>query len=237
LTAGHKSVKGAAKRKRKSEMIDLHTHCIFSDGELIPAELVRRAKVAGYRAIALTDHGDASNIDFIIPRIARVARALGDAHGMAVICGIELTHVPPRDIAPLTLEARSLGAEIVVVHGETIVEPVMPGTNRAALEAGADILAHPGLINGEDVALAASRGIYLEVTTRRGHCLANGHVVKMARQYGAPLIMNTDTHGPQDLVKKETAILIARGAGMDDGEVAAMFKNSELLAKKAGNIP
>ncbi|HPN08775.1 MAG TPA: histidinol phosphate phosphatase domain-containing protein [Syntrophales bacterium] len=218
-------------------MIDLHTHCIFSDGELIPAELVRRAKVAGYRAIALTDHGDASNIDFIIPRIARVARALGDAHGMAVICGIELTHVPPRDIAPLTLEARSLGAEIVVVHGETIVEPVMPGTNRAALEAGADILAHPGLINGEDVALAASRGIYLEVTTRRGHCLANGHVVKMARQYGAPLIMNTDTHGPQDLVKKETAILIARGAGMDDGEVAAMFKNSELLAKKAGNIP
>ena len=218
-------------------MIDLHTHCIFSDGELIPAELVRRAKVAGYRAIALTDHGDASNIDFIIPRIARVARALGDAHGMAVICGIELTHVPPRDIAPLTLEARSLGAEIVVVHGETIVEPVMPGTNRAALEAGADILAHPGLINGEDVALAASRGIFLEVTTRRGHCLANGHVVKIARHYGAPLIMNTDTHGPQDLVKKETAILIARGAGMDDGEVAAMFKNSELLAKKAGNIP
>jgi len=237
LTAGHKSVKGAARRKRESEMIDLHTHCIFSDGELIPAELVRRAKVAGYRAIALTDHGDASNIDFIIPRIARVTGALGDAHGMAIICGIELTHVPPRDIAPLALEARSLGARIVVVHGETIVEPVMPGTNRAALEAGVDILAHPGLISGEDVALAASRGIFLEVTTRRGHCLANGHVVKIARHYGAPLIMNTDTHGPQDLVKKETAILIARGAGMDDGEVAAMFKNSELLAKKAGNIP
>jgi len=218
-------------------MIDLHTHCIFSDGELIPAELVRRAKVAGYRAIALTDHGDASNIDFIIPRIARVTGALGAAHGMAIICGIELTHVPPSDIAPLALEARSLGARIVVVHGETIVEPVMPGTNRAALEAGVDILAHPGLISGEDVALAASRGIFLEVTTRRGHCLANGHVVKIARHYGAPLIMNTDTHGPQDLVKKETAILIARGAGMDDGEVAAMFKNSELLAKKAGNIP
>mgnify|MGYP001489750419 CR=1 FL=1 len=218
-------------------MIDLHTHSIFSDGELIPAELVRRAKVAGYRAIAITDHGDASNIDFIIPRLARVAGALGAAHGMTVICGIELTHVPPREIASLALEARSLGARIVVVHGETIVEPVMPGTNHAALEARVDILAHPGLISAEEVALAASRGIYLEVTTRGGHCLANGHVVKMARHYGAPLIMNTDTHGPRDLVKKETAILIARGAGMDDGEVAAMLKNSELLAKKAGNIP
>ncbi|MDI9569860.1 MAG: histidinol phosphate phosphatase domain-containing protein [Pseudomonadota bacterium] len=218
-------------------MIDLHTHCIFSDGELIPAELVRRAKVAGYRAIALTDHGDASNIDFIVPRLARVAGALGAAQGITVICGIELTHVPPREIAALAREARSLGARIVVVHGETIVEPVMPGTNRAALEAQVDILAHPGLIGEEEAALAASRGICLEVTTRRGHALANGHVVRMARAHGAPLIMNTDTHGPQDLVTRETAVLIARGAGMDAGEIAAMFKNSELLAKKAGNIP
>jgi Histidinol phosphatase and related hydrolases of the PHP family len=41
-------------------MIDLHTHSIFSDGELIPAELTRRAAVAGYRAMAITDHGDFS---------------------------------------------------------------------------------------------------------------------------------------------------------------------------------
>jgi len=38
-------------------MIDLHTHSLFSDGELIPSELVSRAAAAGYRAIAITDHG------------------------------------------------------------------------------------------------------------------------------------------------------------------------------------
>ncbi|HOF04841.1 MAG TPA: histidinol phosphate phosphatase domain-containing protein [Syntrophales bacterium] len=218
-------------------MIDLHTHSLFSDGELIPAELVRRAKVKGYRAIAVTDHGDGSNIDFIVPRIARVARSLGVANGLEVICGIELTHVPPGDIAPLAAEARALGARIVIVHGETIAEPVAPGTNRAALEAGVDILAHPGLITGEEVALAASRGIYLEVTTRRGHSLTNGHVVKTARQHGAPLVMNTDTHGPQDLVSREQAVLIARGAGMTNDEIAVMFANAESLLKKAGDIP
>ena len=37
----------------------LHTYTIFSDGELLPAELARRAKVAGYRAIAITNHADA----------------------------------------------------------------------------------------------------------------------------------------------------------------------------------
>ena len=55
-------------------MIDLHTHTFFSDGELVPAEHLRRVEVLGYEAVAITDHADSSNLDFIsalvIPRIA-----------------------------------------------------------------------------------------------------------------------------------------------------------------------
>src|SRR5512133_1109331 len=125
-------------------MIDLHTHTLFSDGELIPAELTRRAAVAGYRAIAITDHGDFSNFDLIIPRVARVAADLGAAWGLTVLPGIELTHIPPAQIELAARQARGLGARIVVCHGETIVEPVAPGTNLAALEADIDVLSHPG---------------------------------------------------------------------------------------------
>ena len=128
-------------------MIDLHTHTIFSDGQLIPSELVRYAAVNDYRAIAITDHGDHSNLDFIIPRIVDVCRVLADSHRIAVIPGIELTFVPPEHIEGMARKARELGARIVVVHGETIVEPVPPGTNLAALHAPIDILAHPGLID------------------------------------------------------------------------------------------
>jgi uncharacterized phage-associated protein len=32
-------------------MIDLHTHTLFSDGELLPSELVRRAEMTGYEAL------------------------------------------------------------------------------------------------------------------------------------------------------------------------------------------
>jgi DNA-binding NarL/FixJ family response regulator len=49
--------------------------------------------------------------------------------------------------------------------------------------------------------------------------------------------MNTDTHGPQDLVSREQAVLIARGAGMTNDEIAVMFANAESLLKKAGDIP
>ena len=148
-------------------MIDLHTHSIFSDGELVPSELAQRACAAGYSTIAITDHADHSNIDFIIPRIIRVCEIITAKGNIQVLPGLELTHVDPADIAPLVSEARKLGAQILIVHGETLTEPVPPGTNLAAIQAGADILAHPGLVTEEEVRLAASKGVHLEITTRR----------------------------------------------------------------------
>jgi len=43
-------------------MIDLHTHSLLSDGELLPLELARRARVKGYTVLGITDHVDATNI-------------------------------------------------------------------------------------------------------------------------------------------------------------------------------
>jgi len=213
-------------------MIDLHTHSIFSDGELIPSELARRAVAKGCRAIAITDHADHSNLDFIIPRIVTVCEKISAVCPLKAIPGIELTHVHPEHISHLAREARALGAKIIVVHGETIVEPVMPGTNRAALEAPIDILAHPGLLTEEDAKLAAGGSVFLEISARRGHSLANGRVAALARRFGAKLVLNTDSHSPQDLVDKNMAVMIARGAGMDENEIEVMFGNSESLVER-----
>ncbi|MGV8079475.1 MAG: histidinol phosphate phosphatase domain-containing protein [Syntrophales bacterium] len=214
-------------------MIDLHTHSIFSDGALIPSEMARRAQDRGYRALAITDHGDHSNVDFIVPRMAKVCRKLSHALGMPVIPGIELTHVPPEYIAELVREAREKGARLVVVHGETIAEPVLPGTNRAAIEAAVDILAHPGLISEADVLRAKEQGVFLEISARKGHSLTNGHVVVLARRFEVPLVLNTDSHGPQDLITRDQAVRVALGAGMNLREVEEMMMNSEELIRRA----
>ncbi|WP_419784653.1 hypothetical protein [Maridesulfovibrio sp.] len=51
-------------------MIDFHTHTVFSDGSLSSGTGLRRAKVAGYRALAMTDRiADSSNIDIILENI------------------------------------------------------------------------------------------------------------------------------------------------------------------------
>lgn len=216
-------------------MIDLHTHTIFSDGELIPSELIRRAVAAGYRALAITDHMDQSNIDFALPRILKALQQMKKHLPIPVIAGAELTHVPPSLISELIKEARSLGAGIVVVHGETIVEPVQEGTNRAAIEGGADILAHPGLITKEDAMLAKERGVYLEITARKGHSISNGHVAKLAMETGAALVLNTDSHSPSDLITKEFGTKVLLSAGIDSNRIEAVFSNSMDLVNRAAN--
>jgi histidinol phosphatase-like PHP family hydrolase len=214
-------------------MIDLHTHTFFSDGELVPAELVRRAAVAGYRALAITDHADQSNTEWLLSNLVGVVDEIGAANNMQVLAGVELTHVPPKLIADAAKLARDKGAELIVVHGETIVEPVIEGTNRAAIEAGVDILSHPGLITAEDVALAAERGVCLEITTRKGHSLTNGHVAKLALKYGAKMVVDNDTHAPGDLVSLEMARKVALGAGLTEEQFQQARRNSEELVKKA----
>jgi len=213
-------------------MIDLHTHSFFSDGELVPSELIRRATAIGYKAIAITDHVDSSNIDLVIPRIVNAIKKIKPYISIDAIPGAEITHVPPQLIPDLVKEARHLGAKIVVVHGETIVEPVTPGTNRAAIEASADILAHPGLISEEDLLFAKEKGVTLEITARKGHSLSNGYVAKEAIRFGIPLCINTDAHSPSDLITRDMAGTILLASGIEQNRIESIFDHSKALIEK-----
>jgi putative hydrolase len=217
-------------------MIDLHTHSLFSDGELLPTELWRRAQVKGYRYLAITDHVDASNFEVVFARLKTAALSLNRGDNPVIIPGLEFTHLPPALIAPLTAQARALGVPLIVVHGESLAEPVAPGTNRAAIEADVDILAHPGLITVEEAARARERGIYLELSARKGHCLTNGHVARVALEVGASLLVNTDAHGPGDLITRHQAERIARGAGLRDPAVQTLFTEAENLARRLAEL-
>jgi len=213
-------------------MIDLHTHTLLSDGELLPLELARRAKVKGYSILGISDHVDITTIENVAASILKLNRYNQLHEGIRIVAGAELTHCPAKQIGELTIMARKLGFSYVVVHGETIAEPVEEGTNAAAIEAGVDILAHPGLIAEKEVEAAKKRGVLLEISTRKGHSLTNGHVAKLAKSIGAKLVLNTDSHSPSDLVTDAQALRIALGAGLDSDDFAAMQQNAVALIRK-----
>ena len=215
-------------------MIDLHMHTLLSDGVLLPSELIQRAYSMGYRALALTDHVDMSNIDFVVPRIVTVIKEISDCSPVTVIPGAEITHVPPKLIPVMVKRARDLGAKIVIVHGETLAEPVIAGTNRAGIQAGADIISHPGLISAKDVKLAKEHGVALEITARKGHNISNGHLARIALETGAQLVINTDSHAPEDLITLERAKMILRAAGITGRNIDHIIGNSEKLIHKIG---
>ena len=196
---------------------DLHTHSIFSDGELIPAELVRRAMVLGHDVIAITDHVDMTNVEFVVKAVVKAVDLCEDY--IKVIPGVEITHVPPRKIAEVAKQARRFGAKWVVVHGETVTEPVMPGTNKASVEnPDIDILAHPGFITLEEAQTAKDNDVILEITGRMGHNITNGHVYKMAHEVGAKMVIDSDTHAPENLMDEAAALAVALGAGLTKEE-------------------
>jgi histidinol phosphatase-like PHP family hydrolase len=213
-------------------MIDLHTHTFLSDGEIGPAELVRRAEHAGYRAIGITDHADASNLDDLISAVVQFARETQHFVKIRIIPGVELTHVPPGQISGLVRRARQLGARLVLLHGESVCEPVALGTNRAGIEAGIDVLAHPGIISEEEVRLAAANGVHLEISARFSHGLGNGRVVSLAREAGAALVLNSDAHSPSDILTPNWREKVAFGSGLTADEMERINKTMISLVEK-----
>ena len=210
-------------------------HSLFSDGELLPSVLARRAANLNHEVIAITDHVDYSNVEQI-PQIQKAIDDINANWNIKVVLGAEVTHVPTESIDGVAKKAKDLGAQIVVVHGETLNEPVIEGTNYAAVNSEyVDILGHPGLITYEEAQIAKENGIYLEISARSGHCLGNGHVANIASEVGNKLLVNTDTHSPDNLITFEKSYEIALGAGLSKKEaMAAIVDNPRELLKSKG---
>lgn len=199
-------------------IIDCHFHSTLSDGALLPTELIRRCEKNGYYAMAITDHADAGTIKDILEKLKPSLEMANKYSNIKVFPGVEITHVHPKGIKRCVEIARENGAKIVIVHGESPIEPVYKGTNKAAIEAGCDILAHPGRIELKHAELAAEKNVFLEISNRRGSSLSNGYIYNIAKKTGAKLIVNSDGHSPSDIFSEHTYLETALGTGMSKDE-------------------
>jgi histidinol phosphatase-like PHP family hydrolase len=88
------------------------------------------------------------------------------------------------------------------------------------------------MISEEEALLAAKNGVFLEITSRNGHNKANGHVLASARCAGAGVVVQSDIHGPDDIITEKMRGLVARGAGMseDEAEKVLSLTSAEILS-------
>lgn len=203
-------------------------------------ELLRRCHAADYAAVAITDHASPANLDSLIAAGKLDCRVAEEEWGLVAIAGVEITHVPPAQIDRVARQAAEAGAGFICVHGETIVEPVEAGTNRAALESQyVHALMHPGLVSPELAQVAREGGKFIELSARRGHSLTNGHVASVCREAGVRMFVNSDAHEPGDLLTEALARRVARGAGLnaDETETALIDNPLELLRLLGRAIP
>jgi len=185
----------------------------------LPIESLRRAHVFGNEVFAITDHASASTLD-LIPNVVKDCELATKHWGIIAIPGIELTHVPEGAMDELIQQSIDLGAVIIVIHGETISEPVEKGTNlRASKNKNVDILAHPGMLTIEEAENCKKNNIFVEITANNYHALTNGHVAKIGKKVGVDFIQNTDTHSPQDMFTYEQGEQVLLGAGLTPEEV------------------
>jgi histidinol phosphatase-like PHP family hydrolase len=222
--------------KDLGKRIDFHIHSIFSDGMLLPAAIAREAEVKGHSAIAISDHVDASNLEEVLAALTKFVKKQGKTLPVTVLPGVELSYLRPDLIKDYAKQARKLGAKIIIVHGQSPVEPVMPGTNieSVKLKGLVDILAHPGnTLTEEEARLAKENGIYLELSTRRGHREGNRHVAQMAMKTGAKLLVDTDSHNETDMITQEQAYQVALDSGLTEEEAIKAVRDNprELLAR------
>ena len=208
-------------------MFDFHIHvnCSGGRGGLLPSEAMRLAKCAGFRAVGLIVRADPSTLPILLPTLKTLVKTCSLYADIEAFAGVELVHVPPA---------------LLLAHGESIprqlADVVETGTNLAAINAGVDILAHPGLITVEDAQLAAEKGVLLELNTAPRHCLANGHIVRMAERFGCELLLNSDASSSADFESPDVTQALrkaaALGAGLDAEGLSRLHVTERKLVQK-----
>ena len=214
-------------------MVDFHI--VLTPGEngngLNAASALHYAALAGLRFVGLVLRSGGENFSEVASLVAQVRR-LGLYADVEARTGVELCHVPPALLPSAVQEARAAGAEIVLVHGETLADQVEAGTNFAAVEAGADILAHPGLVDAETAAFAAERGVALELTSCPRHALTNAHTASMALSSGCPLVRGSAATCASELTTRTLWPLVIKGTDVfgqtdDKSNLMELLKKSE----------
>ncbi len=217
---------------------EVHMHTVETDGRSTLAEMAEAAKERGYTYIAITDHSKnlamANGLDDkrAVQHIARIKAANEEIEGITIMSGIEVDILSDGtlDLSDSVLE--QMDVVVASVHTAFNQEPQQMTDRllRAISNPNVAILGHPtGRLQLRrdaypfdfDAVLktAAEKQVAMELNAYPDRLDLNDVHLRMARNRGVKIVINTDAHHTSHFAKIKYGILQARRAWLTAKDV------------------
>jgi DNA polymerase (family X) len=217
---------------------DVHMHTIETDGRNTIVEMAEAARERGYKYMAITDHSKnlafANGLDDAraVEHIARI-RATGEKmEGIRIFAGIEVDILGDGalDLSDSVLEQMDLVIASVHSHFNQSAEEMTARLLKAIENPNVSIIGHPTgriLLRRDaypydmDAVLeaAAKNKVAMELNAYPDRLDLCDRHLRMAKQHGVKIVINTDSHHTTHMEKIRYGVLQARRAWLTRDDV------------------
>jgi DNA polymerase (family 10) len=228
---------------------DVHMHTVETDGRCTIEEMIDAARQRGYEYMAITDHSKnlafANGLDDTraaahVRKIRDVGR---DTEGIKVLAGIEVDILADGelDLSGSVLDDMDLVIASVHSHFQQEPQQMTERLLRAISSGHISVLGHPTgriLLRREGyefdleavLRAAAQFGVAMELNAYPDRLDLCDRHLKMARQQGVKIVINTDSHHTSHLEKMRFGVLQARRAWLTKEDVLNTLSAEKFVA-------
>jgi DNA polymerase (family X) len=217
---------------------DVHMHTVETDGRNTIQEMAAAASERGYKYMAITDHS--KNLAFAnglddkraVEHIARIHTANQSAEGITIFAGIEVDILADGtlDLSDSVLEQMDLVIASVHSHFNQSAEEMTARLVKTIENPNVSIIGHPTgrLLLRRDaypfdmdaVLQAAARNkVAMELNAYPDRLDLCDRHLRMAKQHGVKIVINTDSHHTSHMEKIRFGVLQARRAWLTANDV------------------
>jgi DNA polymerase (family 10) len=217
---------------------DVHMHTVETDGRNRIEEMAEAARAHGYRYLAITDHS--KNLAFAnglddqraVEHIARIRAANDKMDGIRIFAGIEVDILADGtlDLSDSVLEQMDIVIASVHSHFNQTAPEMTNRLLKALENPNTSLIGHPtgrlllrrdALAFDMDAVLkaAAQKKVAMELNAYPDRLDLCDRHLRLAKQYGVKIVINTDSHHTSHLDKIRYGVLQARRAWLTKADV------------------
>lgn len=225
---------------------EVHMHTVETDGKCTIEEMAQAAKERGYKYIAITDHS--KNLAFAnglddkraVEHMARIRAADKQIDGITIMAGVEVDILTDGELDLSDSVLEQLDVVVASVHSAFNQEPQQMTDRllRALDNRNVSILGHPTgrlLLRRDayrfdmDAVLksALKNQVAMELNAYPDRLDLNDVHLRMARERGVKIVINTDAHHTSHFEKVKYGILQARRAWLTPADVLNTLPEKE----------